>query len=103
MASFPRSRVEGGSIKRSAPRFYKRHLKAIASEALYRAIKILPKTAIKNHSDDGQKVNKLGSSLTKNHLAELDPRDTAHAPRRIGRGGHAGFRDRFMREYGART
>jgi hypothetical protein len=42
-AFLPRSRVDRGSVRRPAPRFYKRRLKAIAGEALRCAIKISPK------------------------------------------------------------
>jgi hypothetical protein len=42
-AFLPRSRVDRGSVKRPAPHFYKRYLKAIAGEALRCATKISPK------------------------------------------------------------
>jgi len=58
-ASLPR--IDRGSVKRPAPRFYKRRLKAIAGQALRCAIKISPKTAIKNINDDGQKVTSAGA------------------------------------------
>jgi hypothetical protein len=57
--SLPRSRVDRGSVKRPAPR--QRRLKAIAGEALRYAIKISPKTAIKNTNGDGQKVTSSGA------------------------------------------
>jgi len=44
-AFLPRTRVDRGSVKRPAPRFYKRHLKAIAGEALRCATKISPKNS----------------------------------------------------------
>jgi len=39
-AFLPQSRVDRGSVRRPAPRFYKRHLKAIAGKALRCATKI---------------------------------------------------------------
>jgi hypothetical protein len=49
------------SIKRPAPRFYKRRLKASPARRYAAAIKISPKTAIKNNNDDGQKVTSWGA------------------------------------------